>query len=70
MVQRDTGDHTDARNRYVERFPDAEITFGLGDFDLYRLHLERGRLVAGFARTVNLKAETLLELANDRAGGP
>ena len=52
------------RKAYIDRFPTAERTFMLGDFYLYRLHFERGRLVAGFARAVNLRPESFAELAS------
>jgi hypothetical protein len=35
----------------------------LGDFSLYRLEIESGRLVAGFARAVTLRSESFRELA-------
>ena len=56
------------RDRYLASFPDSAVTFTLGDFELYRLPLDNGRLVAGFARTVNLKAATLRRLAEEDAG--
>jgi putative heme iron utilization protein len=62
-LPRDAADFPRARERYLARFPDSEVTFSLGDFDLYRLRFDRGRLVAGFARTVNLRADTLRRLA-------
>ena len=52
-----------ARAAYLARFPESELTFSLADFELYRLPFESGRLVAGFARTVNLRAETLRRAA-------
>lgn len=67
-VAHESSAYPSARKRYLDRFPDAAITFTLGDFELYRLPLLRGRLVAGFARTVNLKSETLRRLANDGSG--
>jgi len=67
-VPRDSARYMQARQRYVGTFPDSEVTFSLGDFELYRLPLEHGRLVAGFARTVNLKPETLRRLAGDATG--
>lgn len=59
-----------ARDRYLERFPDSAVTFSLGDFELYRLPLERGRLVAGFARTINLTADSLRRLASGPSTEP
>jgi len=68
LLDRGTEAHTDGRAVYLERFPESEVTFQLGDFDLYRLKFERGRLVAGFARTVNLKPESLIRLVGSRSG--
>lgn len=50
------------RERFVERFPPAEMTLGLGDFNLYELTFERGRYVEGFARAFNLGPDTFTEL--------
>ena len=65
QVPRDSAGYPAARAAYLARFPDGAVTFTLGDFELYRLPFDSGRLVAGFARTVNLRAETLR-----RAAGP
>jgi putative heme iron utilization protein len=37
-------------SRYVARHPDAAGYVGFGDFNLYRLEIERAHLVAGFGR--------------------
>lgn len=55
-----------AKDRYLGRHPDAAVTFTLGDFQLHRLEVATGRLVAGLAATLNLKSETLRAAA---AGG-
>jgi len=52
---------------YARRFPSAEMTRDLPDFQLYRLEVESGRLVAGFARAVGVSAADLRELS---AGKP
>ena len=52
------------RDAYIDRFPTSERTFMLGDFYLYKLQFERGRLVAGFARAVNLRPESFAELSS------
>ena len=36
------------RERYVRRHPDAEQYLSFGDFNLYRMEVERAHLVAGF----------------------
>ncbi len=51
------------RDAYIDRFPTSERTFMLGDFYLYKLQFERGRLVAGFARAVNLRPESFADLS-------
>ncbi len=68
LLNRGTSAYAAACAVFLERFPDSELTFGLGDFDLYRLAFERGRLVAGFARTVNLRPESLIQLARETSG--
>ncbi len=56
-----------ARETYLARLPSGAVTFGLGDFTLFSLEIERGRLVAGFGHTVNLTARHLRELAPPEA---
>jgi putative heme iron utilization protein len=62
LLARGTPIYSVARQIYTARFPESTSTFALGDFDLFRLPLDRGRLVAGFARTVNLRADSLRQL--------
>jgi putative heme iron utilization protein len=38
------------RARYVRRHPDAEQYLSFGDFNLYRVEIDRAHLVAGFGR--------------------
>jgi hypothetical protein len=60
-----TGDeYHEGRSLYIERFPTSARTFQLGDFNLYRLVFEKGRLVAGFARAVNLRPESFSQLSS------
>jgi putative heme iron utilization protein len=54
---------TAARVRYLERFPDSRITFGLRDFTLYRLELLHGLYVAGFGRAMDLEPDDIRKLA-------
>jgi hypothetical protein len=58
-LARDTGAYHEARARYLARLPTAEITFRLGDFALFALHVESGRYVAGFAQAVDLRTADL-----------
>ena len=50
-------------SRYLGRFPSAEMTAQLPDFRFYRLRLEDGRLITGFARALNLSREHFEGLA-------
>lgn len=36
--------------RYVDRFPDAQITMTLGDFQLWQLQMHAAQFIAGFGR--------------------
>jgi hypothetical protein len=63
-VAKTDGDYRSARQSYIDRFPTSEPTFSLGDFNLFRLTFVRGRLVAGFARAVNLRPESFAELCS------
>jgi hypothetical protein len=53
-----------ARFTYLTRFPEAESITELGDFAFYRLEVEAGRLVTGFAGAVNVTGETLTQLGD------
>lgn len=62
QVDRTDSEYPRLRDAYIHRFPTSERTFMLGDFYLYKLEFERGRLVAGFARAINLRRESFAEL--------
>lgn len=53
-----------ASARFIERFPGAEVTLALGDFNLYELTLGRGRYIEGFARAFNVGPHAFGELAS------
>jgi putative heme iron utilization protein len=55
MVPPDDPTYGASREIYLSRFPQSEMTFGFGDFAIYRIKVERARYVAGFARAFNLK---------------
>lgn len=67
LINKGSGAYENARELYLSKFPSAQQTFSLGDFNLHRLVFAGGRFVIGFGRTVNLKAETLTRLSE--AGG-
>lgn len=62
-LDRDSDSYAAVRDRYIARFPGSARTFALGDFTLYRLEIERGRLVGGFARAATVNREILASLA-------
>ncbi len=66
LVAQTDADYEASRDTFIDRFPSSELTFTLGDFNLYRLHFERGRLVSGFARAVTLGPESFEELSSAR----
>lgn len=55
----DAAAYAAAQAAYLARFPEAEVTFGLGDFQLFVLRPVSARLVAGFGRAHALVAEGL-----------
>ena len=63
LVAQSDADYETARAAYINRFPESEQTFFLGDFNLYRLNFEWGRLVSGFARAITLSPEAFNELS-------
>jgi hypothetical protein len=63
LVAQVDADFETSRQAYIDRFPSAERTFLLGDFNLYRLHFEWGRLVSGFARAITLSPDSFRELS-------
>lgn len=48
-----------AAEAYLARFPQAELTLGLGDFAFFLIRPESGRLVSGFGRAQTLDAAEL-----------
>src|SRR5262245_46420794 len=55
----------EARRRYLERQPEAEMFAGFADFAFYRMKLTRAHLVAGFGRIVDLKPDEVLTQVDD-----
>ncbi|WP_243317451.1 HugZ family protein [Geothrix paludis] len=48
--------HDQAAEAYLARFPEAEMTLGLGDFSFFLIRPASGRLVLGFGRALSLDA--------------
>lgn len=64
VLDRDSDAFAAARDVFVARFPGAELTLSLGDFNLYELQLGRGRYVAGFGQAFNIGPDTFAEIAS------
>ncbi len=60
----DSPDFKPAALAFLQRFPAAAMTLQLGDFALYRLELESGRLILGFGQAFNLSRSHFTELAS------
>lgn len=54
-----SGAHAAAAEAYLARFPQAELTLGLGDFSFFLLRPAAGRLVLGFGRALSLDASQI-----------
>ena len=63
LVAQADADFESSRQAFIDRFPSSAQTFHLGDFNLYRLHFEWGRLVSGFARAISLSPDVFREFS-------
>jgi heme oxygenase (biliverdin-IX-beta and delta-forming) len=57
MLDRASEKHTEARDFYLSRFPDAAPLFEFSDFDLFIIKPVSARVIAGFGQAVTLAAE-------------
>jgi len=64
IIPRTDPAYTQVRRTYLERFPEAEQLFSLGDFNLWKITPRGGRYVAGFARAFNLLPEALKKVSS------
>ena len=55
----------EARRRYLNRQPEAEMFAGFADFAFYRIMLKSAHLVAGFGRIVDLEPQHVLTETGD-----
>ncbi len=53
----------DAARRYVARFPEAQQSFQLGDFRLYKIELRQARFIGGFGEMGWLQQDELITTA-------
>ena len=63
ILPRDAADYARVKNLYLQRFPEAEQLFSLGDFNLWKITPKSGRFVAGFARAFNVVPEALKKVS-------
>ena len=54
MVDRDSHEHTDAREIYLSRFPDAAPLFEFSDFSIFVIEPVSARFIAGFGQAVTV----------------
>ena len=59
ILPRNTPSYAQIKNLYLQRFPEAEQLFSLGDFNIWKITPKGGRFVAGFGRAFNLVPEAL-----------
>jgi putative heme iron utilization protein len=55
------GDHRDAREAYLSRFPGSADTFGFADFSLFVLAPTSLRFVGGFAQAWSMTGESFVK---------
>jgi heme iron utilization protein len=65
LVPATAADYGRARRIYLEKFPEAAMTFELGGFDIYQLAPQSARYVAGFGKTFNLGLQDFRAAAGD-----
>ena len=57
IVAKDSPDFGGVKALYLGKFPNSELNFGLGDFDLYRITPRSGRYVADLGKIYDLREE-------------
>jgi putative heme iron utilization protein len=62
-IIRDSESYQKAKVMYLAKFPKSTITFQLGDFVLYALHVENTRFVAGFGKAFDLSLADLTAIS-------
>lgn len=63
ILPRTESGYAQVRNSYLERFPESEQLFSLGDFNIWKIMPKGGRFVAGFGRAFNLAPEALKKVS-------
>ncbi len=63
MLPRGDPGYAQVKKSYLQRFPEGEQLFSLGDFNLWKITPKGGRFVAGFGRAFNLVPEALVKVS-------
>lgn len=63
MLPKTDPSYAQVKQNYLERFPEAEQLFNLGDFNIWKITPKGGRFVAGFGRAFNLVPEALVKVS-------
>lgn len=63
ILSRNDPGYTQVKSIYLERFPEAEQLFSLGDFNIWKITPKGGRFVAGFARAFNLVPDAFRKIS-------
>jgi heme oxygenase (biliverdin-IX-beta and delta-forming) len=66
MLDREPEKHTDAREAYLSRFPDAAPLFEFSDFSIVVIEPVSARVIAGFGQAVTITGE---DFATALSGG-
>ena len=64
ILPRTNPNYAQVKNIYLQRFPEAEQFFQLGDFNIWKITPGGGRFVAGFGRAFNLAPEALIKASS------
>jgi putative heme iron utilization protein len=59
LVAHSSPEYEEAKSRYLAKFPNAAINFGLGDFLLVRIDAQSARLVTGFGKIFDLTPDEI-----------
>ena len=57
MLDRESEKHTDAREVYLSRFPDAAPLFEFSDFNIFVIEPVSARVIAGFGQAVTITGD-------------
>jgi len=64
VIVKDSTDFGAVKAIYLAKFPNSELNFDLGDFDLYRITPHSGRYVADLGKIYDLKEEDWRRIAD------